>query len=217
VAISLLIGYHNSRLEDRLIPVASDDTFLLHWLPLCFELKLRWVSRFGTGGWRLTSGDIPPILAELHKLRHHLTQVEHPTEIHTHMLARLGVLGHEFSEIMNTPDAEAFVGSVWQSQHRPPPSWPPRVRARARHAGPTVHVGSDTSVHQTAGVAITSLYASSGTSLPSDDANLSEPEISESSDRKTDLRFDTLLLPLHKALRVLLKSMLFRPSIQESH
>jgi len=180
MAISLLIGYRNSRMEDRLVPIASDDTFLQHWLPLCFELKLRWVSRFGTGGWRLTRSDIPPILTELNRLKYHLTQqVERPTEIHTYMLARIGVLGHEFNEILNTTEAEAFVGSVWQAQHRPTPGLSVRPRSRAFRPSTSVQLGSGTSAHQTAGLALTSLSASSETSLPSEDANLSEPEISE--------------------------------------
>lgn len=116
MSISLFISYHDPRREDRLIPIASDDTFQRYWRPTCRTLGLRWVSRFQSG-WTLTALDLPPILEELRLLRQHLPESDLPAEPLHHLLARISVLRRELHEIERLADASAYIGSVFQAPH----------------------------------------------------------------------------------------------------
>lgn len=132
MAISLLIGYHDTRREDRLISIASDEVFVERWLPVCLELGLRWVSRFGTGGWRLTPDDCAPILKDLERLRDHVSAHVPAADGQSEWLARLSELTRELIALEHTPQAVAFIGSVWQSHNRPAALAPfPQLRTRS--------------------------------------------------------------------------------------
>ncbi len=117
MSIGLFITYRNMHKEDRLVPIASDYIFTKHWKPICAELNLRWVPRF-QHGWMLAPQDMPHILGELTQLRRYLTCGETHAEISHHMLARISVSMRELNEVNMYMDADAFVGSPFQTQRR---------------------------------------------------------------------------------------------------
>ncbi|HVO32375.1 MAG TPA: hypothetical protein VMU17_00575 [Elusimicrobiota bacterium] len=117
MSIGLFIGYRDPWKEDRLVPIASDAIFAKYWRPICSELNLRWVPRF-QHGWMLSTQDMPHILEELSQLQRYLTCGETHAEISHHILARISVLRRELNEVLNNMDADAYVGSLCQSQRR---------------------------------------------------------------------------------------------------
>lgn len=115
MSIGLFITYQDPAKEDRLIPIASDETFHKYWQPMCRSLQLRWISRFESG-WTLSALDLPPMLEELRRLRQVLPQSEIPAEALHHLLARISVLRRELSEIQRMPTATAYVGCLLQTR-----------------------------------------------------------------------------------------------------
>jgi len=118
MSIGLLVSYHDTRREDRWIPIASEDSFGHHWKPICAELNLRWIPRFQSG-WMLSPQDLPYILDELGRLHRYLSCGQTHAEIRPRLMARINALIRELTEIQKMKDADAYVGCPCQPQRRP--------------------------------------------------------------------------------------------------
>ncbi len=112
MSVVLLITYHTSEKENRLVPIATEGTFQDYWQPISAVLGLKWLPLF-QGGVPIPAEDIPCIIDELSTLRNYISRKFHPAlsqDMANLMEARIDTLIPELEHFQDDKDAEIFIG-----------------------------------------------------------------------------------------------------------
>jgi hypothetical protein len=91
--------------QGRYVPVATQSTFVAHWVPASQALGLYWVPQF-ENGIPVSGDDVPAILGELRALQQWLGRA--PPVVVDAISERLQRLIEELSLVSKVPDLQEF-------------------------------------------------------------------------------------------------------------
>lgn len=110
MSISLLIKDPKQK-NDRIVPIAAEDTFLSSWLPVAKQLRLQWIPIFQTG-LPISNADIPFVLQDLRLLKKVTSEpasgeVGGVAKLMTERIERLIA---ELEALKDEPNVDAYIG-----------------------------------------------------------------------------------------------------------
>lgn len=113
MSVALIITKRNGQADSSIyVPIATQELFVKHWIPLSTELGLQWIPRFETGA-SFNRHDIPNIAKEFQQLKQHIEETLPnllADEVATFMISRIDNVLAQLHELEIDTSVDGFIG-----------------------------------------------------------------------------------------------------------